>query len=92
MGRIHQPFSRTFFVLFSRVCKFECNTTSGWLNRQSGLANQKLCYIQMVLNTEKSGEQDKERSKEWLVNTTPVTFDTVSCRVVSVCSARRDTA
>ena len=27
-----------------------------------GLANQKLCYIQMLLNIEKSGEQDKESS------------------------------
>ena len=25
----------------------------------------------MLLNIEKSGEQDKERSKEWLVNTDP---------------------
>ena len=33
-----------------------------------GLANQKLCYIQMLLNIEKSGEQGKERSLEWLVN------------------------
>ena len=32
-----------------------------------GLADQKLCYIQMPLNIEKSGEQD-EQSKEWLVN------------------------
>ena len=30
---IHQPFSRTFFVFFSKVCKLECNTTSDWLNR-----------------------------------------------------------
>ena len=34
-----------------------------------GLANQKLCYVQMRRNTEKSGEQDWEHSKEWLVNT-----------------------
>ena len=31
--RIHQPFSRTFFVFVSKNCKFECNTTSDWLNR-----------------------------------------------------------
>ena len=31
--RIHQPFSRTFFVCFSKICKFECNTTSDWINR-----------------------------------------------------------
>ena len=30
--RIHQQFSRTFFVFFSKICKFECNTTSDWLN------------------------------------------------------------
>ena len=29
------------------------------------LANQKLCYIQMLLNTEKSGEQDEDCSLEW---------------------------
>ena len=31
--RIHQPFSRTFFVFVSKICKSECNTTSDWLNR-----------------------------------------------------------
>ena len=31
--RIHQPFSRTFFVFFSEICQFECNTTSDLLNR-----------------------------------------------------------
>ena len=36
-----------------------------------GLANQKLCYVQMLLNIQQSGEQDKECSKEWLVNTVP---------------------
>ena len=30
---IHQPFSRIFFVFFSKICKLECNTTSDWLNR-----------------------------------------------------------
>ena len=33
-----------------------------WLAKPYILANQKLCYIQMLLNIEKSGEQDKERS------------------------------
>ena len=33
-----------------------------WLAKLYGLANQKLCYIQMLLNIEKSGEQD------WLLN------------------------
>ena len=32
-GRIRQPFSTTFFVSFSNICKLECNTTSDWLNR-----------------------------------------------------------
>ena len=31
--RIHQPFSRTFFVFFSKICKFEYKTTDDWLNR-----------------------------------------------------------
>ena len=43
-----------------------------WLAKPDGLANQKLCCIQMLLNTEKSVEQDLERSEEWLVNTDPV--------------------
>ena len=34
-----------------------------------GLANQKLCYIQIVRNIEKSGEHDLERTEEWSVNT-----------------------
>ena len=36
-----------------------------------GLASQKLCYIQMLLNIENSGEQEEERSLEWLVNKGP---------------------
>ena len=36
-----------------------------------GLANQKLWYIQMFLAIEKSGEEDKERSQKWFVNTDP---------------------
>ena len=39
-----------------------------------GLANQKLGYIQMFLNIEKSGQQDKERCTEWLVNMDPGNF------------------
>ena len=35
----------------------------------NGLTNQKLYYFQMLLNIEKSGEEDKECSEEWLVNT-----------------------
>ena len=45
---IHQPFSKMFFVFFSKTCEFECNTSSDWLNR----------YIHMLLTKEKSGEQD----------------------------------
>ena len=44
------------------------------LAEQNGLANQKLCYIQMLLNTEKSVKQDLKRSKEWLVKTDPEVF------------------
>ena len=33
-----------------------------------GLANQKLCYIQMLLNIEKFVQQDEESSLKWLVN------------------------
>ena len=53
-ARIHQPFSRTFFVFVSKICKFECNNF--WLAKPYGLANQKLCYIQMLLYIENSGE------------------------------------
>ena len=71
--RIHQPFSRTFFVFFSKICKFECDTASDWLNRMVyGLANRNLCYIQILLNIKKSGKQDYERSEEWLWNTEAV--------------------
>ena len=37
-------------------------------------ANQKLCFIQVLISIEKSGEQDQERSEEWLVNTDPDVF------------------
>ena len=39
-----------------------------WLAKSYGLASQKLCYIRMRWNIEKSGEQDKEGSLEWLVS------------------------
>ena len=29
--RIHQTFSKTFFVFFRKICQSECNTTSDWL-------------------------------------------------------------
>ena len=39
-----------------------------WLAKLYGLANQKWYYFQMLLNLDKSGEQE-EHSSEWLVNT-----------------------
>ena len=39
------------------------------LHNLLGKPYQKLCYIEMFVNIEKSGEQDKERSEECLVNT-----------------------
>ena len=67
--RIHQPFLRTFFFFFSKICKLKCNTTSDWLNHM--VCQSELFYIQMLLDIEKSGEYDKQCSKEWLVNTGP---------------------
>ena len=51
------PYSSTIFknilcLFSSRFSKFECNATSDWV-KQYGLANQKLCYIQMLLAIEK---------------------------------------
>ena len=66
-----KPFSRKFFVFFSKICKLECNTTSDWLNHNYGLTNQKLHYIQMLLNNEKLEEYGKKYSTEWVVNTDP---------------------
>ena len=42
-----------------------------WLAKPYGLANQKLCYIQMLLDRDKSGEQDWERSKRMVVEYRP---------------------
>ena len=46
------------FLSFSPTfCKLESNTTSDWLNHNLyGLANQKLCYFQTLLNKGKSRE------------------------------------
>ena len=42
------------------------------LDKPYGLANQKLCFIQMLLKVEKSREwKNQKRSKEWFVNTAP---------------------
>ena len=61
---IHQPFSRTFVLSFLQdSAVFECNTTSDWLNHY-GLANQKVCYIQIQLNIENL----KNKSKNVLKN------------------------
>ena len=44
-----QQFSRTFIVFFSkRFCKYECNTTSDWLNCKNALANQKLDVLHSI--------------------------------------------
>ena len=32
MARIHQPFSKTFFVFHINICKLKCNKSSDWLN------------------------------------------------------------
>ena len=41
-----------------------------WLAKLYALANHKLCYIQRLINIEKSVEQDKERSEDsWWIQT-----------------------
>ena len=45
-----------------------------WLAKPHGLANQKVCYIQVFLKIEKSGEKDKEHLIEWSVNRDPDFF------------------
>ena len=73
--RIHQPFSGTFFILFSKFRKFGNNTffltTNFFLTTQYGLANQKLYYFHMFLNIETSSEQHFQHALEWLINTHP---------------------
>ena len=66
--KYHGPYSPTILkniVFFSKICKLECNNF--WLAKPYGLVNQKLCYIHMLLITEKSGDYDKEYSKECMV-------------------------
>ena len=48
----------------------ECNTNF-WLANPYGLANQNLCYIQMFLNIEKSGERMTENvlKNNWWIRT-----------------------
>ena len=53
---IHQPFSRTSFVYFSKILLI-WKLHILWLAKPYGLANQKLCYIQTPLDIEKSEEQ-----------------------------------
>ena len=38
----------------------------------------------MILNIEKSGEQDLERFKEWLVNTDPVVLESILHRANAI--------
>ena len=81
--RIHQPFFRLFFVLFSDIYTFRgiWMLHNFWLAKPYGLSNQKLCFIQMC----NFGEKDKECSWEWLVNTDPgsvfkTILETILCR------------
>ena len=68
LGSVLTNHSQEHFLSISRrICKFECDTVSDWLNymvypirscitsKFYGSANQKLCYVQMLLNIEKSG-------------------------------------
>ena len=64
MGRIHQPVSRTFFVFFSKICKFECNTTSDWL---------------MVLSLcPRFYKFERDVTSDWLIQSVVVLFSTAS--------------
>ena len=47
--------------LSPKFCKFETYATSDWYAKPKGWAKQKLCFSQIPLNVEKSGEQDWER-------------------------------
>ena len=62
-ARIHQPFLRTLLVLFSgffsKICKFKWNTTVRF--------SQSECVLHS--NLQNPGENDKEFSWEWSVNT-----------------------
>ena len=61
-GSLFTKLSQQYSMSFSpRICKFEIKTTSDWPN-YIGLANQKLCYFQMILSIEKSVEQDQKSS------------------------------
>ena len=61
---IHQAFSRTFFIFFSRFCEFECNKTSDWLKLYGfrRFSQSESVLYSNASNYEKSGEQDQERS------------------------------
>ena len=71
----HGPYSPTILkkisLFFSpKIGKLECNTTSDWLNHMvypiRSCVTFKCFYIQ-----KKSGEQNKEHSKDWSVNMDP---------------------
>ena len=49
---------RAFFVFFSKIVNLNVTQLLIDLAKMYGLANQYLCCIQMLLNIEKSGEQD----------------------------------
>ena len=71
-AKILGPYSPTilkrFFVFLSKVCKLEYNNF--WLAKPYGSASQKLCFIQTLLNIEKSIAQDKNVLKNgWWIRT-----------------------
>ena len=61
-GPYNPTFSRTLFVFFPTFCRFESNTTPAWLDCMVKIASQKLRYFQLLLNIEKSGEEDYKRT------------------------------
>ena len=62
-ARIHQPFSRTFFVFFSKICKFNCNTTSDWLKHWVNQSN-----VVLHSNAAKYRNNLKKKTKNVLEN------------------------
>ena len=58
-------------ILKNILCLFSKDFVNLNETQLYGLANQKLCYIQMLLNIENSGEHYFERFEEWLVNMHP---------------------
>ena len=61
---IHQPFFGSFFVFYSKIL-WIWKQLNGWLAIPYGLANQKLYYLQMLLNLEKARKWDEDHSQKW---------------------------